>query len=177
MAQLPAHFLEVLLAVLRKNEPLAQNTGGNIKSNLFVLGRGYERERGWLQNIRELCKEELAKDDAGYCTWQVSLSSYEPAIISLLALFVENAYSIAMIPFTTNVIRSAAKHVNPVQVPWLPLLNPCLHWPNRFNGNCQTHEEDHLVVMFGALHVEMAAFKALGKWLTGSGWTKVLFHA
>lgn len=68
VAQLPAHFLEVLLAVLRKNEPLAQNTGGNIKSNLFVLGRGYERERGWLQNIRELCKEELAKDDAGYCT-------------------------------------------------------------------------------------------------------------
>ena len=28
--------------------------------------------------------------------------------------------------------------------------------------------------MFGALHVEMAAFKALGKWLTGSGWTEVL---
>jgi len=48
----------------------------------------------------------------------------------------------------------------------LPSINPFalakqIQWelPN-------THGQDHLAVMFGALHVEMAASKALGKWLT-----------
>ena len=31
--------------------------------------------------------------------------------------------------------------------------------------------------MFGGLHIEMAVYKALGKWLDGSGWTDVLADA
>ena len=30
------------------------------------------------------------------------------------------------------------------------------------------------VIMFGALHIEMAAWKAVGTWIDGSGWTDVL---
>ena len=119
VTQLPAHFLEVPPAVLRESEPFAPQTEGRIKSHPFVSGRGYERERDWLENIKELLsKDELAKDDAvswaAYRASQVSLSSYEPAIISLLPLFVENAHSTAMILHAMNVIRSAVKHVNPV---------------------------------------------------------------
>ena len=109
---------------------------------------------------------------------QVSLSSYKPAIISILPLFVENGHSTAMTLHAINLIMSAVKYVNPAQLPTIafdqPLFAPVknIQWelPN-------AHGEDHLVVMFGALHVEMAAFKALGKWLTGSGWTEVLFNA
>jgi hypothetical protein len=34
-----------------------------------------------------------------------------------------------------------------------------------------THGEDHFVVMFGGLHIEMAALKTVGDLLEGSGWT------
>ena len=137
MAQLPAHFLEVPLAVLRESEPFAPQTEGRIKSHLFVLGRRYDRERDWLENIKELLCKDLAKDDAvswaAYLTSQVLFSSYEPAIISILPLFVENAHSTAMFLRAMNAIKSAVKHVNPAQVPMIAF--------------------DHLVVIFGHMTI------------------------
>lgn len=35
----------------------------------------------------------------------------------------------------------------------------------------------HVVVMLGGLHIEMAAFKALGKWVLGSRWPEALTNA
>ena len=40
-----------------------------------------------------------------------------------------------------------------------------------------THGENHFVVMFGGLHIEMAALKTLGDLLEGSGWTGALVQA
>ena len=129
VSQLPAHFLDVPPAVLRESEPYAPQTGGRIKSQPFVSGHGYERERDWLESIKELlCKEELAKDDAvswtPYRASHVSLSSHEPAIISLLPFFMENAYSTAMISHAMNVIRFAVKYVSPIQVPVIAFDQP-----------------------------------------------------
>ena len=39
------------------------------------------------------------------------------------------------------------------------------------------YSEDNLVVILGSLHIEMAALKALGKWLDGSGWKEALMKA
>ena len=41
----------------------------------------------------------------------------------------------------------------------------------------KTHGEGKLVVMFGGLHIEMAALKTLGDWLQGSRWTPALSQA
>lgn len=83
-----------------------------------------------------------------------------------------------MILHAMNVIRSAVKYVNPVQVPVIAFDQPLFALAKQLQWELpNTHGEDHLVVMFGALHVEMAAFRALGKWLTGSGWTEVLSNA
>ena len=43
-------------------------------------------------------------------------------------------------------------------------------WPN-------TYGEDMFIVMFGGLHIEMAAFRLLGDLLKGSGWTGALTEA
>ena len=151
VAQLPAHFLEVPPAVLRESEPYAPQTGGRIKSHAFVSGHGNERERDWLENIKELlCKEELTKDDAvswaAYRASQVSVSSHEPAVISLLPLFVENAHSTAMILHAMNVIRSAVKYVNPVQVPVIAFDQPLFALAKQLQWELpNTHGEDHLV--------------------------------
>ena len=40
-----------------------------------------------------------------------------------------------------------------------------------------THGEDHFMIMFGRLHIEMAVLKLLGDWLKDNGWTKALVQA
>ena len=44
------------------------------------------------------------------------------------------------------------------------------NWPDSYG-------EDKQVIMFGGLHIEMAAFKTIGNWLYGSGWTSALVEA
>ena len=43
-------------------------------------------------------------------------------------------------------------------------------WPEMYG-------EDKFVVMFGGLHIEMAALRTLGDWLQGSGWVEALVQA
>ena len=62
--------------------------------------------------------------------------------------------------------------MNPTQIrlrPALVTLDKPIQW-----SLASTHEEDNFVVTIGGLHIEMAAYKALGTWLNGSGWTEVL---
>ena len=40
-----------------------------------------------------------------------------------------------------------------------------------------SYGEDLYVIMLGGLHIEMTAWKALGKWLDSSGWTSALVQA
>ena len=104
-----------------------------------------------------------------------SLSSHQPALISLLSMFTENAHSLAMIAHAINVISLAVKHLNPSQIPVVAFDQPLfalakqIHWS--VGG---AYGESHVVVMLGGLHIEMAAFKALGKWVLGSGWCEAL---
>ena len=50
--------------------------------------------------------------------------------------------------------------------------------PRRSNGTGQQHMgKKTLVVMFGVLHTELAALKAIGNWLEGSGWSNGLVQA
>ena len=86
-------------------------------------------EEDWLSNTQELvAKEKLQPKDfvswAAYRASQSSLSSYKPAIISLLPMFVENAHSLAMIAHSMCVIKSAVQHVNPLQTPVIALDQP-----------------------------------------------------
>ena len=140
-------------------------------------------EDDWLQHVRNhLPKEDLSKDDslswAAYRASKASPSRYEPAIIALLPMFLENAHSLAMILHSMNVVQSAVHHVDSTQTPVIAVdqllfaLAKQIQW--KF---VNSHGENKLVVMFGALHIEMTAFKVLGKWLDGSGWTEILTNA
>lgn len=141
----------------------------------------YEQDR--LKNTEELLsKEELDKGDsvswAAYRASQSSLSTHKPAIISLLPMFMENAHSLAMIAHAMNMIRSAVHHVSPTQIPVVAVDQPLFALAKQIQwklGNL--YNEEQFVIMFGGLHIEMAAFKMLGKWLNGSGWTEALCNA
>lgn len=69
------------------------------------------------------------------------------------------------------------KHVNPVQVPVIAFDQPLFALAKQIQWELpNTHGEDHLVI-FGALHVELSDFKALGKWLISSGWMEAFSKA
>ena len=93
-------------------------------------------------------------------------------------MFTENAHSLAMIAHAINVISLAVKHLNPSQIPIVAFDQPLFALAKQIQWSVGgAYDESHVVVMLGGLHIEMAAFKALGKWFLGSGWCEVLTNA
>ena len=107
VAQLPSDFRELPPAVLRSSELYVPQTEGRMQTRPLRSSQGAAKESDWLKHVKDvLSVEELAKDDvlswAAFRALQASLTSHEPAIISLLPLFMENAHSAAMINNNNN---------------------------------------------------------------------------
>ena len=79
------------------------------------------------------------------------------AIIALLPLFLERAHSIATIKHSMTVVQAAVQHLNPCQVPVLAADQPlfALAMKIQWTGS----SENHFVIMFGGLHIEMAVLR------------------
>jgi len=96
-------------------------------------------------------------------------------ISALLPLFREHA---SMIKHALEVLRTATSFLNPGQTPIVTFDQPLYalakgiqwNWPLSFG-------EKQFVVRMGGLHIEMAALKALGTFLKGSGWIEALTAA
>ena len=75
-------------------------------------------------------------------------------------------------------MQDIVAYLNPGQVPVITADQPIYalakqvqwHWPEQYG-------EDKYLVMFGGLHIEMAALKSIGTLLQGSGWTGALVEA
>jgi hypothetical protein len=135
-----------------------------------VNNYAYKKEDQWLLNVKELMrKEKLESDDniswAAYHASNERELNYEPAITSLMSLFLENAHSAPMILRGMNVIRSAVELVNPGQTPVIAMDQPLFALAKQIQWQCpHTHGEDKLLVMFGGLHIEMAVLRTLGNY-------------
>lgn len=83
-----------------------------------------------------------------------------------------------MIRHAINVVSHAVRFLNPGQVPILASDQPLYAIAKKIQWNWpSTYGEKELVVMFGGSHTELAALKAIGDWLEGSGWTNSLVQA
>ena len=77
-----------------------------------------------------------------------------------------------------DVIKDAVSQVNRGQIPVFTVdqslytLSKLIQWPWS-----RTHGEDHFVVIFGGLHIEMTVLKVLGDWLEDAGWVEALVQA
>ena len=77
-----------------------------------------------------------------------------------------------------DMVRRVVEHLNAAQTPVLTFNQPLFalakdiqwQWPEKYGV-------EKFVVMFGGLHIEMAALKAIGDWLEGSGWAEALVQA
>jgi len=142
-----------------------------------------EQEDLWLNHTREALnnQNETVLESVSWAAYHASSQPQQSHVISpnsLLPLFCEPAHTMAMIEHSFIVIKSAVDHLNPGQTPVITFDQPLYtlakqvqwKWPDGYS-------EDKYVVMFGGLHIEMAALKTLGDWLRGSGWVQELVQA
>ncbi|KAJ8377453.1 hypothetical protein AAFF_G00260110 [Aldrovandia affinis] len=103
---------------------------------------------------------------------------FEVSITSLLPLLRDQAHSVATVKHVMDKIKEIVAFLNHGQVPVIAADQPIYavakqvqwHWP-------EIYGEDKFVIMFGGLHIEMAALKSIGTLLQDSGWTGALVEA
>ena len=106
---------------------------------------------------------------------QPSLPTMPTDISVLLPLFKEDSKSIAMMCHGMDVIKSNVQFLNLGQTQVVTLDQPLYAIAKKVQWHCPgTYGENNFVLMLGGLHIEMAAWKTLGDWLQGSGWTSSL---
>lgn len=115
---------------------------------------------------------------AYHASLQPPISESSVALTSLLPLFHDEAKSVAMIRHAMDVVKTAVEILNPGQTPIVTMDQPLYAVAKQIQWSWpETHGEDHFVVMFGGLHVEMTALKTIGDLLEESGWTGALVQA
>ena len=77
---------------------------------------------------------------------------------SMLPIFQDEAKSTAMIRHSIDVIKDAAHHLNPHQIPVMACDQPLFAFAKQIQSNWPLlNGENKVVIMFGGLHIEMAA--------------------
>ena len=145
-------------------------------------------EHKWLEKVYETVEmnessEQLDENGISNISWSAFHANRQTIPISvidkitLLPLFHENAHSAAMICHSMNIVKNAVNQVNPGQVPILTLDQPLYSLAKQIQWDwSDSFGENKFVLVLGGLHIEMAAFKTIGDWLEGSGWTTVLVN-
>ena len=160
-----------------KNSPVPTSCVTSLKRDGFK--QQTKNDYLWLDHIKRALESETSLEDISWAAYHAShQSSVGCGVIcptALLPLFLESAHTVAMIKHSFCVIKSAVEHLNPGQIPVITFDQPLYalakqiqwKWPDDYG-------EDKFVIMFGGLHIEMAALKAVGDWLKGSGWVQTL---
>ena len=181
---LPAHYTNVHPVVLQTKNAFIPKLIGPVMPPSDVNASSLTKELDWFNNVKSLCgKDELNnKDFMSWTAFHASLQSppvQQVDIVALLPLFLEHAHSSpAMVRHGMDVVNDVVLHVNPGQTPVIAMDQPLFALAKLIQWNMpETHGEDKYVVMFGGLHIEIAAFKALGGFLDGSGWVNALVNA
>jgi hypothetical protein len=75
-------------------------------------------------------------------------------------------------------IKDTVTFVNPGHVPVMAADQPIYAVAKQIQWQCpDRYGEDKFVIMFGGLHIELAAPRSIGTFLKDSGWTGALVEA
>ena len=179
IASLPKQYAEVPPVEAWKIDPSFPNT--TVKADDFHrLTVDLSDEKKWLDHVKSVLDNSVQNQNEKGCTsWAAfhasqttAVTDIPPDISCLLPLFQEEAKSVAMILHSMNTVKRSVEFLNPGQTPVVACDQPLYaiakkiqwQWP-------ETLGEKKFVVVLGGLHIEMAAWRALGDLLEGSGWT------
>ena len=123
-----------------------------------------------MKTVREAVTSGSDIDKSSNLSWAAFFASREEQIkkeivtSQVIFVFVEEAATPAMVKHCLTVILKAHEHTNPGETPWVTADQPLyallktIHW--RFP---ETHGEDKLFGVLGALHIEKAAWTCVGQ--------------
>lgn len=152
-------------------------------SDVSVDVEATKEEDRWIEHAIQLMqKDELQKSDsiswAAYFASRQSETTDPAALISPLPLFNEKAATFAMIKHGMDIQRQITAHLNPWQIPVTAFDQPLFTLAKYVQWQFpDIYGEQHNVVMFGGLHIEMALWSTIGELLEDSGWTNALCEA
>ena len=118
-----------------------------------------------------LIEDEKWLQDTNSSSWSVFHSQSQPIppcqdTSVMLPILRDDSKSHATIKHLLNVLIQSIHQLNPNQTAVLDFINP--YMPSQKRG---------LVLILGALHIEMVLHSCLGDWLQDSGWTTALSNA
>ncbi len=138
-----------------------------------------KEEYKWLE---EVCINQTINDKVDI-TWAAHHASnkrnqpFQVSITSLMPLIRDQAHSVATIKHCMQTIRDTVAFLNPGQIPVIAADQPLFSLAKQIQWQWPEYREDKYVVMFGGLHIEMAALKSIGTFLEDSGWTTAISEA
>eukprot|EP00058_Branchiostoma_floridae_P021206 XP_002606696.1 hypothetical protein BRAFLDRAFT_72537 [Branchiostoma floridae] len=179
--ELPEFYTNIRPAFFTKKNPSPPRSHGvqTVQDNT-LLGPQLALEYAWLEKV----SVEEETDGAVNLTWSAHHASQkrspkvEVSVTSLLPLFRDPAHSVATIRHVMDKVMETVTFLNPGQIPVMTADQPIYalakqiqwHWPEQYG-------EDKFIMMFGGLHIELAALRSVGTILQGSGWTWALVEA
>ena len=121
-------------------------------------------ELQWLNAVMTaLEKEQLDSTDwIFWSAYHAGLQQEErlAAISALLPLFTDSAHSVAIIKHSMTLVQAAIQHLNPGQTPVLSADQPLFTLAKQIQWTWPgTLGENHIEMMLGGLHIEMAVLK------------------
>lgn len=166
IAPLPTNYTNLPPAAMRTKEFSVPSVQGLVKpANFMTFTHAKKEELGWLNKAMEaLQKEHL--DEMDWVSWSAYHADTQDTVIppaainALLPLFLDSAHSVAMIKHSMTMVQATVQHLNPGQVPVIAADQPLYTLAKQIQWTWpSTLGEDHFVVMFGGLHIEMATLK------------------
>lgn len=163
---LPTKYTNIPPAALKTKQFIVPNISGIVRPpNLHTFQLAAETESKWLDTVMiALKKDQLDKQE--WISWSAFHAGIQdtvippPAINALLPLFLDCAHSVAMIKHSMTIVQAAVQHLNPGQIPVIAADQPLYALAKQIQWTSPTTlGEDHFVVMFGGLHIEMAILK------------------
>ena len=180
--QLPASYATVHPAALFNKNPVVPPVFGPVRPDIRDTPTAVDEEHEWLEHVNNNMEMEdlvITKDSnlswAAFHADKQGVSHTQSTITALLPLFLEKAATVAMIKHSMDVVKATVQHLNPGQTPVLTMDQPLFSIAKHIQWNFQDfYGEDKFIIVLGGLHIEMAAFKIVGQWLRGSGWTHII---
>lgn len=138
-----------------------------------------KEEYCWLEEVFHT--EDVS--DAVTITWSAHHATqkrshpFEVSISAMMPLWRDQAHSVAMIKHAMAKVRDTVAFLNPGQTPFLTADHPLYALAKQIQWKWPEYGEDKFVIMFGGLHIEMAALRSIGTLLQDSGWTTAIVEA
>lgn len=178
--ELPDSYVNITPAHIANKIPPPSQETDLVLPDVELLNPQLSLEYEWLQKVSTITDANESVD----ITWSSHHAdkkrspAFQTCISSLMPLLRDQAHSVATVKHVMDKIKEAVNILNPGQVPVITADQPIYalakqiqwKWPDQYG-------EEHFVIMFGGLHIEMTALRSLGCILKDSGWTGALTEA